>query len=206
MSACQSWCQEFVGNHSSRHKEKGGRYTLERETQGVSFKGPTAPTEVHAKLPVAVKLPATAELSTPVDATAPVDPTDVTTQAMSACQSWCQEFVGNHSSRHKEKGGRYALEPSTEDPKRTTSAISVPAPVETSTEDAKRGIAAITVPVPAETSTEDTKPGTAALPVSVPVDAEELPLRPTTRAMSACQSWCQEFVGNHSSRHKEKGG
>lgn len=136
MSACNAWCQAFVGNHSSRHKEKGGRYALERETQGASFKDPSAPTEL-------------------------TDPADTTTRAMSACNGWCQEFVGDHSSRHKEKGGRYAFEAETRDSSFKTT------------------------PIPA--------------PVEVPVEI-------TTRAMSACNSWCQEFVGNHSSRHKEKGG
>ena len=91
MSACNSWCQEFVGNHSSRHKEKGGRYALERETQGASFKDPNPPVDLAA-----------------------TDPLDASTQVMSDCNSWCPEFVGNHSSRHKEKGGRYALDAETQ--------------------------------------------------------------------------------------------
>lgn len=90
MSACNSWCQPFVGNHSSRHKEKGGRYSLDRETQGASFKDPNPPVELAA----------------------PIDTSDAitATEVMAACKSWSQEFVGNHSSRHQEKGGRYALE------------------------------------------------------------------------------------------------
>ncbi|KFX99133.1 hypothetical protein O988_04028 [Pseudogymnoascus sp. VKM F-3808] len=146
MAACTAWCRAFVGTHSSRHKEKGGRYALERETQGASFKDPEATIETPA------------ELVAPVNIT-PAEPTDPITNVMAACNSWCQEFVGNHSSRHKEKGGRYALEAETQG--LSLKGESVPAPVETSIE---------------------------------------------TRAMAACNSWCQEFVGNHSQRHKEKGG
>ncbi|KFY29400.1 hypothetical protein V493_02388 [Pseudogymnoascus sp. VKM F-4281 (FW-2241)] len=91
MSACNSWCQEFVGAHSSRHKEKGGRYALERETQGASSKRAGKP-----RLTIDVA----AELAAPVEV-----PVEFTTRVMAACNSWCQEFVGNHSSRHKEKGG-----------------------------------------------------------------------------------------------------
>ncbi|KFX99595.1 hypothetical protein V490_01736, partial [Pseudogymnoascus sp. VKM F-3557] len=146
-AACNSWCQEFVGNHSSRHKEKGGRYALETETQSVAFKGEGDPIGVPA------------ELATPVDIETPAEPTDPITNVMAACNSWCQEFVGNHSSRHKEKGGRYALEAETQ------------------------GLSLKDESVPA--------------PIEAPIE---------TRAMAACNSWCQEFVGNHSQRHKEKGG
>ncbi|OBT82529.1 hypothetical protein VE02_08637 [Pseudogymnoascus sp. 03VT05] len=87
MAACTSWCREFVGNHSSRHKEKGGRYALDRETQGASFKDPNSPVEL------------------PAAAVPTADPVDATTQVMTACTSWCRAFVATHSSRHKEKGG-----------------------------------------------------------------------------------------------------
>ncbi|KFZ18862.1 hypothetical protein V502_03920, partial [Pseudogymnoascus sp. VKM F-4520 (FW-2644)] len=154
MSACNAWCQAFVGTHSSRHKEKGGRYAIERETQGASFKEPSATIEVPTEVPAPAELPAPADIYI-------ASPADTATRAMSACNGWCQEFVGDHSSRHKEKGGRYALEAETQ------------------------GSSFNTAPAPA--------------PVEVPLEI-------TTRAMSACNSWCQEFVGNHSSRHKEKGG
>ncbi|KFY47102.1 hypothetical protein V494_00170, partial [Pseudogymnoascus sp. VKM F-4513 (FW-928)] len=81
MSACQSWCQEFVGNHSSRHKEKGGRYTLEVETQGASFKGTGAPVDA------ATGLLTPTEPASPTEVTAPAyiaAPADAITRAMSA--------------------------------------------------------------------------------------------------------------------------
>ncbi|OBT99593.1 hypothetical protein VE01_02895 [Pseudogymnoascus verrucosus] len=138
MSACNSWCQPFVGNHSSRHKEKGGRYSLDRETQGASLKDPNPPVELAA----------------------PIDTSDAitATEVMAARKSWSQEFVGNHSSRHQEKGGRSALE--------------------------------------AEMQGD----------LDEDEDEDEELVEPVTQVMAVCTAWCREFVGNHSSRHKEKGG
>ncbi|KFY45096.1 hypothetical protein V495_03124 [Pseudogymnoascus sp. VKM F-4514 (FW-929)] len=179
MAACTAWCRAFVGTHSSRHKEKGGRYALERETQGASFKGPDATIEAPAEVA------APAIIATPVDASTQTDPADPITNVMAACNSWCQEFVGNHSSRHKEKGGRYALETKTEGVSSKDASEPATAPAELASP--------VDIKDPAEVDT------------TVDITPAE-PTDPITNVMAACNSWCQEFVGNHSSRHKEKGG
>jgi hypothetical protein len=58
-----------------------------------------------------------------------------------------------------------------------------------------------------EDGTSAPNPSPPPLPTSLlPSNNETNTPTATTSAMSACNSWCQEFVGNHSSRHNEKGG
>ncbi|OBT63221.1 hypothetical protein VE03_07791 [Pseudogymnoascus sp. 23342-1-I1] len=95
LAACQSWCQPFVGNHSSRHKEKGGRYALECETQGPSYARARETGGAAASLTTAPD-----HVEDPV-----ADRVEIAIRAVAACESWCTEFVDSHSARHKQKGG-----------------------------------------------------------------------------------------------------
>ncbi|OBT52455.1 hypothetical protein VE04_08505 [Pseudogymnoascus sp. 24MN13] len=132
-----------------------------------------------------------------------IHPGDATTRTMSACNSWCQPFVGNHSSRHKEKGGRYSLDRETQGASDTITATEVMAACKSWSQEF----------VGNHSSRHQEKEGRYALeaemegapPVSDEDEDEEL-VESVTQVMAVCTAWCREFVGNHSSRHKEKGG